>query len=110
MAIKQGEKTIMGDFNKVVGKFFLIAIFMVAMFTFIVQTQDDNNAPSKIVDEEVFNSSLNKLILTTIRPSSFQLVLYKISPKTPKPMNLVIILNLFFTLLLILSAIQAYTF
>lgn len=54
----------MGEFNKILGKFFLLALVLVALFSMIVLTQEENYAQVKIIDEEVFNSSFNKLLIT----------------------------------------------
>lgn len=51
----------MGDFKEILGKFFLIALVCMALFNIIVSTQEENSAQSKLVDEEVFNSSFNLL-------------------------------------------------
>lgn len=54
----------MGEFNKILGKFFLIALMSVALFSVIVFTQEENSVNGKMIDEEAFNSSFNKILLT----------------------------------------------
>lgn len=54
----------MAEFNKILGKFFVIALVSVALFNIIVLTQEENNVEGKMIDEEVFNTSFNKLLLT----------------------------------------------
>ena len=54
----------MAEFNKILGKFFLIALICIALFNIIISTQEENDATQKIIDEEVFNSSFNKLLVS----------------------------------------------
>lgn len=54
----------MAEFNRILGKFFLLALIFVALFNVIISTQEENNAEVKLIDEEVFNSSFNKLLIT----------------------------------------------
>ena len=51
----------MADFNKILGKFFVLALITVALFNLIISTQEENNAQVQLIDEEVFNSSFEKL-------------------------------------------------
>lgn len=52
----------MGEFSKILGKFFVIALICVALFSTIILTQKENNAGEQIINEEVFNNSFNNLI------------------------------------------------
>ncbi|KKK76325.1 hypothetical protein LCGC14_2864800 [marine sediment metagenome] len=54
----------MGEFNKILGRFFIIALICLALFNLIISAQEENNAENKLIDEEVFNSSFNKLLIT----------------------------------------------
>lgn len=54
----------MAEFNKILGKFFLMALISVALFNIIILTQKENNVGQQLIEEEAFNSSLNKLLLT----------------------------------------------
>lgn len=51
----------MAEFNKILGKFFVLALITVAMFNLIISTQEENNVQVQLIDEEVFNSSFQKL-------------------------------------------------
>lgn len=55
----------MGEFNKIIGKFFLLSIITICLFSLIVITQEENNAPEKIINEEVFNTSFNNLLIVS---------------------------------------------
>ncbi len=52
----------MGDFKEIVGKIVLAGLLLLALFSFIIIVQSDNDAVDKIADDSVFNSSLSGLI------------------------------------------------
>lgn len=50
------------DFKDIVKNFIMASILVLSLFSFIIITQSDNNAPNKLRNEEVFNSSMSSLI------------------------------------------------
>ncbi len=52
----------MVKFEELTGRFILSAIFLISMFSLIVVTQSSNNAPEKLIDNNVFNESMGSLI------------------------------------------------
>ncbi len=52
----------MGKFDGLVGKFILVALILLGVFSFIITVQDDNNAAQPAVDNQVFNDSFSGLI------------------------------------------------
>lgn len=54
----------MGEFNTILGKFFVLALITMALFNLIISTQEENESQAKMIDEEVFNSSFEKLRLS----------------------------------------------
>lgn len=51
----------MANFGDLIGKFVLVALFMISVFSFIVLTQEDNHATIKMTDNAIFNQSLGLL-------------------------------------------------
>ncbi len=51
----------MAEFNKILGKFFVLALIIIALFNLIISTQEENQSQVKIINEEVFNSSFERL-------------------------------------------------
>jgi len=47
----------MGNFQETVVKFILAALLIISLFSFIVYTQINNDAPNKIIDNPIFNAS-----------------------------------------------------
>lgn len=52
----------MADFKDLVGKFLLSALMLLALFSYIIIIQNDNEAADPLKNEEIFNDSLNNLI------------------------------------------------
>lgn len=54
----------MADFNNILGKFFVLSLITVALFNLVISTQEENGVQVQLIDEEVFNSSFEKLRLS----------------------------------------------
>lgn len=76
----------MVDFKDLVGKFIVIGVLVLAMFMFIIQIQDDNDATSKLEDEAIFNESVSALADTIDDSSEAATEKYDVfNSEEPKP-------------------------
>lgn len=52
----------MGEFKNIVGKFIVASILIFSLFTFILITQEENNAGDPLINQDPFNESFNSLV------------------------------------------------
>ncbi|KKN12723.1 hypothetical protein LCGC14_1013590 [marine sediment metagenome] len=52
----------MAQFNDIFKNFAILSLMMIGLLGFVVNVQQDNNAPDPIIDNLLFNNTLSKLV------------------------------------------------
>lgn len=54
----------MARFKDIVGKFIIVSLLVLSLYSFIIIIQSDNEAVDQLRDQEVFNDSVSSLIIS----------------------------------------------